>query len=111
MVFNTAGITYEDHFMALLLKVKHQNGMFQTYYLQASVLADLLMVPGKTGCLFFLQRLQQDGENEAQKVELLAYNETLIANTPEIDMLEVQNPNPELRIMSITLKPGKQNRR
>lgn len=38
-------------------------------------------------------------------MELLAYNETLIANTPEIDMLEVQNPNPELRIMSITLKP------
>lgn len=49
--FNTAGITYEDHFMALLLKVKHRNGMFQTYYLQAPVLADLLMV-WQTGCLF-----------------------------------------------------------
>lgn len=103
--FNTAGITYEDHFMALLLKVKHRNGMFQTYYLQAPVLADLLMVLANRMSIF-LQRLQQDGENEAQKVELLAYNETLIANTPEIDMLEVQNPNPELRIMSITLKPG-----
>lgn len=101
--FNTAGITYEDHFMALLLKVQNQNGLCQTYYLQAPALADLLMVL-TTRMSVFLQRLQQS--DDTLKEELIAYNNELIANTPAVDMVEVQNPNPELRIMSITLKPG-----
>lgn len=101
--FNTAGITYEDHFMALLLKVQNQNGLCQTYYLQAPALADLLMVL-TTRMSIFLQRLQQS--DDTLKEELIAYNNELIANTPAVDMVEVQNPNPELRIMSITLKPG-----
>ncbi|MFV5929119.1 YjeJ family protein [Klebsiella aerogenes] len=101
--FNTAGITYEDHFMALLLKVQNQNGLCRTYYLQAPVLADLLMALTNR-MVIFAYRLQQGGE--ALKEELIAYNEALIANTPAVDMAEVQNPNPELRIMSITLKPG-----
>ncbi|EOV2035471.1 YjeJ family protein, partial [Klebsiella pneumoniae] len=33
--FNTAGITFEERFLALLLKVKQKNGQCQTYYLQA----------------------------------------------------------------------------
>ncbi|ENV9332916.1 YjeJ family protein [Klebsiella aerogenes] len=101
--FNTAGITYEDHFMALLLKVQKQNGLCQTYYLQAPVLADLLMVLANRMSIF-LPRLQQS--DDTLKEELIAYNNELIANTPAVDMDEVQNPNPELRIMSITLKPG-----
>lgn len=101
--FNTAGITYEDHFMALLLKVQNQNGLCRTFYLQASALADLLMVL-TTRMSVFLQRLQQS--DDTLKEELIAYNNELIANTPAVDMAEVQNPNPELRIMSITLKPG-----
>ncbi|MCY4766305.1 YjeJ family protein [Klebsiella aerogenes] len=101
--FNTAGITYEDHFMALLLKVQNQNGLCRTYYLQAPVLADLLMALTNR-MVIFAYRLQHGGE--ALKEELIAYNEALIANTPAVDMAEVQNPNPELRIMSITLKPG-----
>lgn len=32
--FNTAGITFEDRFLALLLKIKQQNGLCQQYYLQ-----------------------------------------------------------------------------
>ncbi|WP_227648584.1 YjeJ family protein, partial [Klebsiella pneumoniae] len=38
--------------------------------------------------------------------ELIAYNESLIANIPAVEMAEIQQPNPERRIMSITLKPG-----
>ena len=101
--FNTAGITYEDHFMALLLKVQNQNGLCRTFYLQAPALADLLMVL-TTRMSVFLQRLQQS--DDTLKEELIAYNNELIANTPAVDMAEVQNPNPELRIMAITLKPG-----
>jgi hypothetical protein len=101
--FNTAGITYQGNFMALLLKVQNQNGLCRTYYLQAPVLADLLMALTNRMCIF-AQRLQQGGE--ALKEELIAYNEALIANTPEVGMEEVQNPNPEQRIMSITMKPG-----
>lgn len=39
--FNTAGITFEERFLALLLKVKKENGFCEIYYLQAPVLADL----------------------------------------------------------------------
>lgn len=51
-----------------------------------------------------LQRFQDQGE--AYKDELIAYNETLVANIPAIDMVELQQPSPERRIVSITLKPG-----
>ena len=36
--FNTAGITFEERFLALLLKVKKENGFCEIYYLQAPVL-------------------------------------------------------------------------
>ena len=101
--FNTAGITFEEHFLALLLKVKQENGFCQTYYLQAPVLADLLLIL-QSRLLVTVQRLQ---ENRASyKEELSACNESIIANMPSIEMEEIQQPNPEQRIMSITLKPG-----
>lgn len=31
--FNTAGITFEERFLALLLKVKKENGFCEIYYL------------------------------------------------------------------------------
>ncbi len=101
--FNTAGITFEEHFLALLLKVKQENGFFQTYYLQAPVLADLLLIL-QSRLLVTVQRLQENGAS--YKEELSACNESIIANMPSIEMEEIQQPNPEQRIMSITLKPG-----
>lgn len=50
------------------------------------------------------KRLHEQGETF--KEELIAYNESLIANIPAVEMAEIQQPNPERRIMSITLKPG-----
>ena len=50
------------------------------------------------------KRLHEQGET--YKEELIAYNESLIANIPAVEMAEIQQPNPERRIMSITLKPG-----
>lgn len=101
--FNTAGITFEERFLALLLKIKKENGLCQIYYLQAPVLADLLLILQSRMALI-LQRFQDQGE--AYKDELIAYNETLVANIPAIDMVELQQPSPERRIVSITLKPG-----
>ncbi|EMX2045363.1 TPA: hypothetical protein MIN90_10160 [Klebsiella pneumoniae] len=101
--FNTAGITFEEHFLALLLKVKQENGFCQTYYLQAPVLADLLLIL-QSRLLVTVQRLQENGAS--YKEELSACNESIIANMPSIEMEEIQQPNPEQRIMSITLKPG-----
>jgi len=101
--FNTAGITFEERFLALLLKIKKENGPCQIYYLQAPVLADLLLILQSRMALI-LQRFQDQGE--AYKDELIAYNETLVANIPAIDMVELQQPSPERRIVSITLKPG-----
>lgn len=101
--FNTAGITFEEHFLALLLKVKQENGLCQTYYLQAPVLADLLLIL-QSRLLVTVQRLQENGAR--YKEELSTYNESIIANIPSIEMEEIQQPKPEQRIMSITLKPG-----
>ncbi|MGY1119652.1 YjeJ family protein [Klebsiella pneumoniae] len=101
--FNTAGITFEDRFLALLLKIKQQNGPCQQYYLQAPILLDLLLIL-QNRLLVTYKRLHEQGET--YKEELIAYNESLIANIPAVEMAEIQQPNPERRIMSITLKPG-----
>ncbi len=101
--FNTASIKYEDKFLALMLKVKLSNQLFQSYYLQAQALTDLLLVLQHRMAIV-LQRLNAEGES--YKSELVAFNEQLIENTPVIDMPEVQQPNPERRVISITLKPG-----
>lgn len=97
--FNTAGITFEEHFLALLLKVKQENGFCQTYYLQAPVLADLLLIL-QSRLLVTVQRLQANGDN--YKKELSACNESILVNMPSIAMEEIQQPKPEQRIMSIT---------
>ena len=101
--FNTAGITFEDRFLALLLKIKQENGLCQQYYLQAPILHDLLLIL-QNRLLATYKRLHEKGET--YKEELIAYNESLIANIPAVEMAEIQQPNPERRIMSITLKPG-----
>ncbi|EPY5323299.1 YjeJ family protein [Klebsiella variicola] len=101
--FNTAGITFEDRFLALLLKIKQPNGLCQQYYLQAPVLLDLLLIL-QSRLLATYKRFQEEGE--IYKEALVAYNESLIANIPTVEMAEIQQPNPERRIMSITLKPG-----
>ncbi|HED8786586.1 TPA: hypothetical protein R6G34_003721 [Klebsiella pneumoniae] len=101
--FNTAGITFEDRFLALLLKIKQQNGPCQQYYLQAPILLDLLLIL-QNRLLVTYKRLHEQGKT--YKEELIAYNESLIANIPAVEMAEIQQPNPERRIMSITLKPG-----
>ncbi|GKK92070.1 hypothetical protein NUKP42_21700 [Klebsiella variicola] len=101
--FNTAGITFEERFLALLLKVKKENGFCEIYYLQAPVLADLLLILQSRMAVVF-QRLENQGE--AYKDELITYNEALVAHIPQVETAEIQQPSPERRIMSITLKPG-----
>jgi hypothetical protein len=101
--FNTAGITFEERFLALLLKVKKANDTCEIFYLQAPVLSDLLLILQSRMALIF-QRLENKGE--AYKDEIIAYNETLVTHIPTVEMAEIQQPSPERRIMSITLKPG-----
>ncbi len=45
--FNTAGITFENRFMALLLKIKQENGLCQQYYLQAPIVLESSSYPAK----------------------------------------------------------------
>ncbi|HDZ1108759.1 TPA: hypothetical protein RRU35_002086 [Klebsiella pneumoniae] len=86
-----------------MLKVKKENGFCEIYYLQAPVLADLLLILQSRMAVIF-QRLENQGE--AYKDELITYNEAVVANIPQVEMAEIQQPSPERRIMSITLKPG-----
>jgi hypothetical protein len=73
--FNTASIKYDDKFLALMLKVKQSNQLCQSYYLQAPILADLLLVLQHRMAIV-LQRLNTEGEK--YKNELLTCNEQLI---------------------------------
>lgn len=63
--FNTAGITFEERFLALLLKVKKENGFCEIYYLQAPVLADLLLILQSRMAVIF-QRL----ENQERPIKM-----------------------------------------
>jgi hypothetical protein len=101
--FNTAGITHEDRFLALMLKTKQDDQRCQIYYLQAQVLADILLIL-QYRMAVILQRLTQEGE--AYRTALVKFNEKLIENTPPVDMTEIQQPDPARRVMSITLKPA-----
>ena len=58
--FNTAGITFEERFLALLLKVKKANDTCEIFYLQAPVLSDLLLILQSRMALIF-QRLARCG--------------------------------------------------
>ncbi|WP_281078492.1 YjeJ family protein [Klebsiella quasivariicola] len=100
--FNTAAIKYQDSFLALLLKIKQHDDFFKNYYLQANELADFLLIL-RSRIDIIATRLSIEGEQYKDKVVSCA--ETLIANTPQIEMAEVQEPNPEQRIISLTLKP------
>lgn len=101
--FNTTSIKYEERFLALMLKMKQTDQICQVYYLQAQILIDLLLaLQNRMG--FVLHRLNERGES--YKAELIAFNEDLVTHTPPIEMSEIQQPNPERRIMNITLKPG-----
>lgn len=99
--FNTAGILYEDRFLALLLKTKQHNQTCRIFYLQAPVLVDLLLIL-QTRMAMVIKRLNED---ENYKSELIGFNETLIKNTPVVEQSEIEEPTSERRIVSITLKP------
>ncbi|HBX8161788.1 YjeJ family protein [Klebsiella pneumoniae] len=100
--FNTAGIMYEDSFLALMLKIKQHNQACQVFYLQAPILVDLLLIL-YTRMAIIAKNLNED---ENYKSGLIAFNEEFIKNTPIVEESEIQEPAPERRIVSITLKPG-----
>lgn len=106
--FNTAGITFEERFLALLLKIKKENGPCQIYYLQAPVLADLLLILQSRMALI-LQRFQDQGE--AYKDELIAYNETLVANIPAKIWLNYNNRPQSVVLCPLRSNQAKQNQR
>ncbi|MEL2242446.1 YjeJ family protein [Leclercia adecarboxylata] len=101
--FNTASITHAGNFLALMLKIKLNNQFCQTYYLQANILSDLLLIL-QSRLQIIIQRLEHKGDD--YKSELITYNEDFVTHTPLIDMSEIEQPNPAQRIMSITLKPA-----
>lgn len=101
---NTAVIKYEDRFLALLLKLKDNNGGSSLYYIQAPVLIDLML------CLRYrldniAKRLEEQGD--VYKDELIAATKLLLINTPQIEIPEVQQPIPERRVISFTPKSSK----
>lgn len=100
---NTAVIKYENHFLALLLKTKQSDGLYQHYYLQVPELASLLTIL-RNRMIVVSERLMFEGEAYGKK--LRAFSDALMNHTPQIEEEELQHPNPERRVMSLMLKPG-----
>lgn len=103
--FNTAVIKYEDKFLALLLKLKQKDGTSPIFYMQFPVLVDFIHCLRSRQALV-KQRVEESGE--PYKEELFAAHELLIKDVPQIDIPELQQPDPGRRIASVTLKPGKE---
>lgn len=101
--FNTAAIKNGEELFALALKIKQQDELCQLYYLQPVELFDLLQIL-MSRLVKIAQRANIEGESYQTK--LVASSQSLIINTPQIDMPELQQPNPVRRIASLTLKPG-----
>ena len=102
--FNTAIIKQNDNFLALALKIKRSDNTCQTYYLQYTTLTDLLIIL-RNQLHRVAHRLLEHGET--YRGQLHEQAELCIKNIPGIDANEVQMPEPERRIASLTLKPGK----
>ena len=102
--FNTAVIKYEDKFLALLLKLKQKDGTSPVFYMQFPVLVDFIHCLRSRQALV-KQRVEESGEH--YKEALFAAHELLIKDVPQIDMPELQQPDPGRCIASVTLKPGK----
>ncbi|WP_052284661.1 YjeJ family protein [Kluyvera genomosp. 1] len=100
---NTAVIKYENRFLALLIKTQQSDGRYQHYYLQVPELTSLLMIL-RNRMAIVAKRLIFEGEIYGKN--LRAYSEALVSHTPKIETEELQQPNPERRVMSLMLKPG-----
>lgn len=104
--FNTAAIKYEERFMALALKVETPDHQFETYYLQAPIVLDLLMaLQNRMGII--ARRVAEQGDS--YKEQLVAANEALVKNVPQFEMAEVNQPDPNKRIMTLVLKAKEGN--
>lgn len=103
---NTASIKYEARFMALALKIETADRQFETYYLQAPVVLDLLIaLQSRMGIVARLLR----EEGDSFKEQLIKANEAMVANVPQFGMDEVNQPDPSKRMMSLVLKAKDDN--
>ena len=100
---NTAVIKYDNRFLSLLIKTQQSDGRYKHYYLQVPELISLLMIL-RNRMTIVARRLIFEGETYGKN--LRAYSEMLVNHTPKIEIEELQQPNPERRVMSLMLKPG-----
>lgn len=85
------------------MKVKSQNDICQTYYLQAPHLADLCLIL-QSRINLVAQRISEEGDTYKEKLNNI--NEIIIAETPEIEISEIEEPDSGQRITSLTFAPG-----
>lgn len=103
---NTAVLKHQDKFMALMLKLRNDKDLTSVYYLQAPVLEDLLLCL-RNRLKIVEQRLSNEKENYGPRLK--AANEALLTHTPEISLSELEHPEFERRITSITFTPGQES--
>ncbi|WP_058912474.1 YjeJ family protein [Entomohabitans teleogrylli] len=96
---NTGILLHEEKFLALALKIRNDNEQTEIFYMQVSVLKDFLMLL-QNRLISLVRRAQLDMES----LRILAEkaNQELAGNIPQIEMNDVQNPDPGRLITSLS---------
>lgn len=98
---NTAVIMHEGRLLALAMKVHTPQGQEELYYMQHTVIRDILIIMNNK-LRSVVEKIKQEGEN--YKTLLIAENQSLIQNLPTMRQEDLQNPDPNRRVMSVALK-------
>lgn len=98
---NTGAVLNENKFFALALRFRQNDASEQVIYMQPGVLKDFMLILHHR-LQGVLKNYEQQGETYKQR--MIAENETFTKNTPDMQSEDVQNPDANKRIVTLTLK-------
>ena len=98
---NTGSIKSNERFALMAFKIRDIDNVEHTFFFQLNQLIDLLLIL-RFRIAKVSQRLSERGESYKEK--LIAERDNLMANVPNIDVMEVNNPDISKVVMSMAPK-------
>lgn len=96
---NTGTLLHEGNFLALALKIKTRDDKTELFYLQLDTLKDLMMIV-QNRLVLLEQKVRI--HPELIKDQVASANEDLRNNIIQVDISELQNPEPACRVMTLS---------
>lgn len=98
---NTAAITHEGKLLAVALKIRNAQHQESLYYMQNVVIRDMMIIMHNK-LRAVAEKIKH--EDDAYKTVLVAENQALIQQIPQMCQEDITNPDSARRIMSVALK-------